>query len=87
MTYNDPQVVHSGRCATCDAYTPDNEDLSPDGLCDDCETEARLAALADAAAVLADAQADYVAALAAAKQSPGVTDWLKVAGDIVGVGR
>jgi len=82
MTYNDPQVVHSGRCATCDVYTPDNEDLSPDGLCDDCDTEARLAALADAA--------DYDAALARALAAPGVTparSWLQIAADIAGVGR
>lgn len=81
----DPQNVYAGQCSRC--YTDvrdDEEDLTADGLCDDCETESRLAALTDAAAVLADAQADYDAALAAAKQSPGVTDWLKVAGDIVG---
>lgn len=84
----DPQNVYPGQCSRCYTDVADDcDDLTPDGLCNDCDTEARLAALAEAHA---DDDADYTAALKHALAAPGVTparSWLQIAADIVGVRR
>ncbi len=85
----DPQNIYPADCARCGVTVADDcDDLTPDGLCDDCDTEARLEALADA---WDDVDADYTDALKHALAAPGVTpvgvDWLRLAADIAGVRR